>query len=431
MRIQSVLIMAAVMLAMAGCGGSSGGSSGGSNNNGGGATPVISALTFTPESARVNDNGGQITVNATINFSDSDGDLRSATISILDDAGNTVTSLVITIANVNGVTSGTIQGIVTANTTTAGDFTVRVFVTDAQNLQSNQLEGVFSVLPPAWVTLTSMPAPRLEFATAVLNDLIYVIGGRDALALVTPKTPVSGVQVYDPSDDTWSTAPSLPIPAAGSRAVTVNDKIYVIGGVGQGGIGGDSVFEFDPATQLWTTKTSMPEIRTDTAIATQGGLIYVAGGGNAGFTSSSLFRYDPAMDAWTAGSPMSESRKGASAAVVGGQVLVYGGSTTAHVPDAGYRRVLERYGSIMDVWTEREAGEPRRDMGVAVLNDIMYVFGGSNVSRTLDIVNSFDDAANSWSVEIPLPVSQGYNRAEVVNGKAYIISTDDTFEFTP
>lgn len=427
MRNRLAYYMAAVMLAIAGCGGGDGDSI----NYGGGATPVISASVFTPESARINDNGGQITVIATINFSDPDGDLRSATINILDDAGNTITSQVITIANVDGVTSGTIQGVVTVSTTTVGDFTVRVFVTDSLNLQSNQLEGVFSVLPLAWITLTSMPAPRLEFASAVLNDLIYIIGGRDALAPVTPKTPFASVQVYDPSDDTWSTAPSLPIPLARPGAVVVNSKIYVIGGEGQGGIGGDSVYEFDPASQLWATKTSMPEARTDTAVATQGGLIYVVGGGNAGFTSNSLFRYDPAMDEWTAESPMSESREGASAAAVGGQVLVYGGSTTAHVPDAGYRRVLESYDPIMDIWIERQPGQPRRDMGVAVVNDVMYVFGGSNVSRTLEIVNSFDDTSNSWSPEAPLAVSQGYNRAEALNDKIYVFGTNDTFEFTP
>jgi N-acetylneuraminic acid mutarotase len=428
MKKQMGFYVLVTMFVFTGCGGSSGG---GSGSNNGGVMPTISGLSFSPTTARVDDNGGQVNVSATIDFSDPDGDLRSATINVLDAAGTTVTSQATTIANVDGVISGTIQATVTASTSTVGDFTVQVFVTDARALQSNSLEGLFSIRSPAWVAGTAMPAPRLKFATAVVDGLIYVIAGRDALAAVTPKTPVSSVQVYDPSDDTWSTSPSLPIPAAGPVAVTVNDKIYVIGGTGQGGIGGDSVFEFDPATQLWTTKTSMPEVRTDTAIATHGGLIYVAGGGNAGFTSSSLFRYDPTTDAWTAGSPMSEPREGASAAVIGGQVLVYGGSTTAHVPDAGYRRVLERYDPIMDAWIEREPGQPRRDMGVTVLNEIMYAFGGSNVSRTLNTARSFDDASNSWSVEVQLPVAQGYNRAEAVNGKIYIIGTVDTLEFTP
>src|SRR5436190_896637 len=58
----------------------------------------------------------------------------------------------------------------------------------------------------SWQTLAPMPAARQELSSAVLNGLIYVIGGYDSAGQST-----SSVFVYHPQSNSWSTAASLPI----------------------------------------------------------------------------------------------------------------------------------------------------------------------------------------------------------------------------
>ena len=66
----------------------------------------------------------------------------------------------------------------------------------------------------AWLTLAPMPDPRQEVGVAELNGKIYVVGG-------LPST--TRVQEYDPATDTWRFRASLPVavdhPAAASESV--------------------------------------------------------------------------------------------------------------------------------------------------------------------------------------------------------------------
>jgi len=49
-----------------------------------------------------------------------------------------------------------------------------------------------------WNTLTEMPTERAYFAAAVVNGLIYVIGGRNA-----KKEVLNSIDSYDPVKGSW------------------------------------------------------------------------------------------------------------------------------------------------------------------------------------------------------------------------------------
>jgi N-acetylneuraminic acid mutarotase len=284
---------------------------------------------------------------------------------------------------------------------------------------------------PVWSTMTPMPTPRLEFATASAGGLVYVIGGRDALASITPKPQVATMEVYDPATDTWSTGPDLPIAASGMMAVGAGSKIYALGGDVLNTFASNALYEFDPATQTWLQLADMPESRYFSAAAQVNGQVLVAGGRSGGFEVASLYRYDIAADTWTVGTPMSEVRAGAKGTGVDGQFLVYGGETATYPLDAGYRRLLESYDPVMDLWTTLDPGEPRRDFGAAVVNGIVYTFGGNNVARSLDMVRSYDTQANAWDVKTALPAALSFVQAEVAGDEILVFSTQDTLLYSP
>jgi N-acetylneuraminic acid mutarotase len=302
-----------------------------------------------------------------------------------------------------------------------------------QVLQSGVLTVSERLLPPGpWVSKAAMPTARLEFSTASLNGKVYAIGGRDASAPVTPKPLVTTVEIYDPSTDTWSSAPSLPVAAANQMAAAVNGKIYAIGGEIAGAPGGGRVVqEYDPVSQAWALKSDMPEARYSAAVAVINDMIYIAGGRSAGLQSSSLNWYDPSFDIWTIGSPMNQERDGTGGAAIGGEFVVYGGFATTHIPDAGYLRSVEIYDPVMDMWSSGADGQPRRDFGIAVLDGMMYTFGGNNVARSLDWVQTYDNVANKWVGKTAMPSSEAFVRAEVIGDRIYIFAEANTYEYEP
>ena len=83
--------------------------------------------------------------------------------------------------------------------------------------------------PSQWSPTASMKINTTNAAYAVHGEKLYVFGGYQKPACGYRP----GVQVYDPSTDSWSVSPSRDPPrplGAYSCAVTVEDRIFVIGG---------------------------------------------------------------------------------------------------------------------------------------------------------------------------------------------------------
>ena len=86
------------------------------------------------------------------------------------------------------------------------------------------------------------------------------------------------VEEYDPATDSWRGRASLPKPLHHIGAAAVNGKIYVIGGYISGVGPVDTVYEYDPANDQWTTKKAMPTPRGALAVGIIAGKIYAVGG---------------------------------------------------------------------------------------------------------------------------------------------------------
>lgn len=411
-------------MALTGCGGGGGGGDSG-------VAPTISSLFYSPTYAYVNDGGGQIPVDGSVSFVDQDGDLSTVTLRVLDSTGQAVIDEVAPISGASGITSGSLSVQVTISTAVADNYTVQVFVTDASGHQSNQLEGSFRITDFPWVSKTPMQTPRLKFSTASVNGLIYIMGGGDASSGVTPKPPMTTVEIYNPANDTWSTGAPMPVAVSEAMSAVVNGKIYVIGG--KTGLASNVVQEYDPVANTWTLKTNMPDSRYAAAAIAYNNLIYIAGGTGTGTELGSLLIYDPAANSWTAGSQMSEARHGQSGAEVNGQLLVYGGyNITSSSSVGGYLGTLEIYNPVQDTWTTKASGMERTEVGVAVDNSLMYAFGGNNaLNRSLDSSAMYDSATDSWTSKTAMPVAIDFARAATVNSKIYVFSTTTTLEYTP
>ncbi len=107
--------------------------------------PSISNLTYSPTSAYLNSGGGTATVNAGFDFFDEKGNLSTSTYVIVDSAENWLSGETTPLTGFEGVKAGRINVRIIIPTTTLGDFSFHVYVTDIFGLNSDCLTGSFSI----------------------------------------------------------------------------------------------------------------------------------------------------------------------------------------------------------------------------------------------------------------------------------------------
>jgi N-acetylneuraminic acid mutarotase len=144
-----------------------------------------------------------------------------------------------------------------------------------------------------WKTKANLPVARNHLGGIALNGLIYAVGGQKLGSEISGNVNV--VNVYNPATDAWSTVASLPIMQGHIAASTFifNGKIRVIGGVTQNSLELDTQFEYDPATNKWTTLDPIPGRRQSPLADTIDGVIYVSGGYEPGTVYTTTWRSAP------------------------------------------------------------------------------------------------------------------------------------------
>ena len=85
--------------------------------------------------------------------------------------------------------------------------------------------------------------------------------------------PVATVYAYDPATDRWTERASMPT-ARGALSVTEHEgKLYAIGSYDRKA-NTSAVEVYEPARNVWTTGASLPTLRDHLATATVAGKIY-------------------------------------------------------------------------------------------------------------------------------------------------------------
>lgn len=154
---------------------------------------------------------------------------------------------------------------------------------------------------------------------------IYIFGGYPGCC--SYPVYLRGVYVYDPGTDAWTPRASMPTGREGAAAALAsNGKIYVAGGwTPQGMIA--PMEEYDPRTDTWAIRAPMP-IAGDHAplVAGDDGKLYTFGG-----RSGYVRQYDPATDTWIV-LPMMPTPRGwlAAAALGNGKIYTFGGFSQTH-----------------------------------------------------------------------------------------------------
>jgi N-acetylneuraminic acid mutarotase len=135
----------------------------------------------------------------------------------------------------------------------------------------------YSPMTNTWTKKSPMPTARDHLSGVVVDEKIYVIGGRQP-----GKTPlfndVDANEMYDPKQDNWTSLEPLPTPRSGLAAASVNDNIYILGGESNEKAFDDNE-RFSPKTNTWISEIPMPTARHGLAAVAIDNKLYVIGGG--------------------------------------------------------------------------------------------------------------------------------------------------------
>jgi N-acetylneuraminic acid mutarotase len=166
---------------------------------------------------------------------------------------------------------------------------------EPDNLMAGAFVQEYDPASNTWTTLGSMPVGCWAAAVAVQDNKIFVAGGRG------PGVTYNELMIYDPATNSWSAGSPMTDAREGPGGAAIGGRILVYGGYGFLHIpdGGylRSIESYDPVMDLWTTM-SEGEPRRDFGSATVDSILYTFGGNNVARSLDWVRAYDPATDAW-------------------------------------------------------------------------------------------------------------------------------------
>jgi N-acetylneuraminic acid mutarotase len=205
-----------------------------------------------------------------------------------------------------------------------------------------------------WTRKADMPTERTLAAIAVVDGIIYVIGGNTPVVGAPWVTSV--VEAYDPARDRWIRKADMLTARLGLDACVIDGRIYVFGGAS-----GypetvwptlSTVEVYDPATDTWTQVSDMPWPRYGHSASLVDGKMYIIGGADPEVARlfeegkidldelAELFEtvdvYDPGTDTWTRAARCPFATVHHAAGIVDGTIYTIGGRA-----DAIYSKVYE------------------------------------------------------------------------------------------
>lgn len=163
-------------------------------------------------------------------------------------------------------------------------------ITNGHTDGTSNMFDVYDPIENTWSILPNAPNNRDHSATAVINNTLISIGGRNTsyhepsnFEAFFSKT-IDAIDYFNFDTNKWETYKiKLPNPAAGAGVAILNKELYFIGGETDNKIANNKVYAFNTETKQWTKKPFLNTGRHGTNAVVYNNKIYIASGsGNKG-----------------------------------------------------------------------------------------------------------------------------------------------------
>lgn len=243
----------------------------------------------------------------------------------------------------------------------------------------------------AWSSVATIGNKRLQFGVAVLDDKLFIVGGRDGL-----KT-LNTVDCFDPHTKERTAVTPMNIHRHGLGVGVLGGPLYAVGGH-DGWSYLNSVERYDPQTRQWSFVAAMSTSRSTVGVAVLDGKLYAVGGRDGCSCLNSAEVYDPHTNKWTMISSMIQRRGGVGVTVLDGFLYAVGGHDAPASQETSRQfDSIERYDPKTDQWTMLSPMLNCRDaVGASWLGNKIYAIGGYDGTKYLNDVECYDPVKNEW-----------------------------------
>ncbi|KAG2438929.1 hypothetical protein HYH02_010723 [Chlamydomonas schloesseri] len=282
----------------------------------------------------------------------------------------------------------------------------------------------------AWIDLPKMPVALRSVSSGMLvdskNQKVVVAVGAGATPNATRTTLLLGLESLQ-----WTIGAPRPCPGNHMGAVTLGNRLYLLGGFAPERTLCKSLQVYDPQSDSWAVGPALPfATGAGTAVAIGRSIYYCGGLRSESIVNASntpvtdCARYDVDTGNWTMIRPMPFGVQHAAAGTDGVRMWVFGGrQSPGNVlgQDVNYVQV---YDPANNTWESSATGAftplpvARGGMGAAAyLNSRFYVMGGErgcrpnaacanaatglNTEGVFERVDRYDPATNSWEMAMP------------------------------
>ena len=310
---------------------------------------------------------------------------------------------------------------------------VLVFLTISGIIVTTPVSGATET-ENTWVSKAPMHQARYGLGVIAVDGKIYAIGGTTSIGFIS--SVLSTNEQYDPTTNTWVYKASMPTARVYFAIAAYENKIYCFGGITGMGISelimpgmytdidSYAVEVYDTLTDIWTVKAHMPKGGGMHLSAQEvNGLIYVFDSQNY------VYVYDPINDSWTERGSMFIPPQ---TTVIDGKII----ATGTH----GVRRNSTYYGPVdevqqvatydpitnnltygLDASIGVQGGNVGATSGIYAPQRV-YVMGvKSSTSPSFPENQAYDPITNAWTEATPMPMVREYFGVAVVSDTLYAI----------
>jgi N-acetylneuraminic acid mutarotase len=248
-----------------------------------------------------------------------------------------------------------------------------------------------------WVEQASLPLPRSEMAWATeWNDRMYIVGGYGDGKVDRPYN-----HIFDPKTGKWITGAPVPRGSNHIGVAAMDGVVYAFGGfVEQNRIAIPDCYAYVVADDKWhAVRPLQLGSRGAISLVTYEGRIHSIGGRDVRSVDWHQV-YDPKADTWTTLAPIPGPRDHTAAVVLNGNIHVAGGRMDTFDFNTGMHVM---YDMKADKWEERAPmPTPRSSQGGVVYRAKFFNIGGEGTRRVFAQNEAYDPQTDSWQSYAPM-----------------------------
>ena len=270
-----------------------------------------------------------------------------------------------------------------------------------------------------WDEQPRMPAGNHDHIFARIGDRLYTAGGKTFFGWPASEwVNLDHVWSYHIPSGTWRVEPPMLEPGkAYSGIAALDDELWLLGGLFRDGGGTratETVEIFDPHTRRYRLGPPLPRKAGQVVALTVNGRLYAVGGADDEGPTAEVLSIGAGETSWRVDAPAPGPILQASGCVLDGKLYIAAGPSS-QCPG------LFVYDPEQDSWSQIEhPSRPPSAPLCTVFNGSVWVMGGRGANSGQTASFAYTPATGQWrqGPDIPLPVSWG--AAASVNGRLLI-----------